>query len=644
MCGIAGFWRKGDTDADAAEATLQAMANAVSHRGPDSSGVWFEPASGVGLAHRRLAILDLSAAGHQPMHSESGRYVLSFNGEIYNYRALRRELEAARPVSWKGTTDSEVLLAGIEHWGLVPTLQRCLGMFAFAVWDRRERTLQLVRDRLGVKPLSLAFTPAGACFGSELKSLTPFPGFSREIDPAALSAYVERACIPAPLAIYRGSRKVAPGTLLTLRGPTASDVSETRWWSAEDEIAQALANPFQGSLDDATEALDQLLRDSIRLRMVADVPLGAFLSGGIDSSTVVGLMQALSARPVHTFSIGSPAKQYDESVSAAQVAAHLGTHHTALVVTPQMALDAVPLVTRIYDEPFADSSQIPTYLVSKLARQSVTVALSGDGGDELFGGYNRHVWTPRIWRAVRRVPRGLRGRVAEGIQVVSPTRWDELFARAGRLSPSRQPGLHLHKLASILSAGGLEEMYGTLIRQWSAEELLRQPTPWGAEEHAARVGGPSEAMMYQDLMGYLPDDILAKVDRASMAVSLEAREPLLDHRLIAFSWSLPSRYKISGGQGKVVLRKVLDRYVPRSLTDRPKMGFGIPLAGWLRNELKDWAWSLLRPEALARDGLFRPEVVQAYWDAHQSGRRNWEQRLWTVLMFQAWRETGEAQA
>jgi len=613
------------------------MADAVAHRGPDSSGVWFDPESGVGLAHRRLAILDLSEAGHQPMHSESGRYVLSFNGEIYNYRALRRDLEATRPVAWRGTTDSEVLLEGIEQWGLVPTLQRCLGMFAFALWDRRERTLQLVRDRLGVKPLSLAFTPSGACFGSELKSLTHFPGFAKDIDPAALSAYVERSCIPAPLAIYRGSRKVAPGTFLTLRGPTSSEVKETRWWSASDEIEQAKANPFKGSLEDAAEALDRLLRDSIRLRMVADVPLGAFLSGGIDSSTVVGLMQALSAQPVHTFSIGSPAKQYDESVSAAQVASHLGTHHTSLIVTPQMALEAVPLVTQIYDEPFADSSQIPTYLVSKLARESVTVALSGDGGDELFGGYNRHVWTPRIWSAVRRVPRALKGRIAAGIQGVSPTRWDELFARAGRLSPSRQPGLHLHKVASILSADGLDAMHGTLIRQWPAAELLHRPTRWGTEERAAQVGGPTEAMMYRDLMGYLPDDILAKVDRASMAVSLEAREPLLDHRLIAFSWSLPTRYKVSGGQGKIVLRKVLDRYVPKALIDRPKMGFGIPLAGWLRNELKDWAWSLLRPEALDREGLFRPEVVRAYWNEHQRGKRNWEHRLWTVLMFQAWR-------
>jgi asparagine synthase (glutamine-hydrolysing) len=651
MCGIAGFWSGEGAPGAELEALGRRMGMALSHRGPDGSGEWAEPEAGLLLAHRRLSILDLSPEGAQPMVSGSGRYVMSFNGEVYNFGELRRELEQGG-ARFRGHSDTEVMLAAFDAWGVQPAVRRFVGMFAFALWDRRERTLSLVRDRLGIKPLFYGWCGRTLLFGSELKALTAHPAFSAGVDRGALALLLRHDCVPAPYSIYQGIFKLPPGTVLTLRSAAERNAEPAAFWSAREVAERGAANPFGGSDQEAVDELDGLLREAVRLRMIADVPLGAFLSGGVDSSTVVALMQAQSERPVRTFSVGFHDEGYDEAGQARAVAAHLGTDHTELYVSPQDALAVVPRLPEMFDEPFADSSQIPTFLVSRLARQQVTVSLSGDGGDELFGGYNRHVWGPRVWRRMAPLPLPLRRAAARALTARTPESWDRLYGRAERVLPAalrqRTPGYKLHKLAGVLGSGSAEEMYRRLASHWRnppavVPGAVEPPTALTDSSRWAAVPGVAETMMFLDLVTYLPDDILTKVDRASMAVSLEARVPLLDHRVVEFAWRLPLRMKLREGEGKWVLRRVLDRYVPRELVERPKMGFAVPLAAWLRGPLRDWAEALLDPRVLRTGGFFDPAPVRKAWAEHLSGADRGE-ALWDVLMFQAWLQARTAPA
>lgn len=620
------------------------MAEAITYRGPDSSGLLRCEPNGPALAHRRLSIVDLSASGHQPMVSASGRYVIVFNGEVYNHRALREELTRnGQQVRWRGTSDTEVMLAAFEAWGLERAVQRFVGMFAFALWDARERALHLVRDRVGIKPLYWTRAGRALGFASELKALKQLPGFVTRVDRAALAGYLRANCVPAEQSIFEGTRRVPPGSILTFAGGEHAEPRLTRYWDPVLVARQSLSVPFRGTEEEAVEAVDALLRDAVKLRMVADVPLGAFLSGGVDSSTVVALMQAQSDLPVHTFSIENETAAFDEGTAARAVARHLNTHHTSLKITARDALDVIPMLPTIYDEPFADSSQIPTYLVSRLARKDVTVALSGDGGDEYFGGYTRHLWGPRLWQLERRMPLAIRSALSSFITSRPPAAWDALFERAGRVLPAfRLPGIRLHKAASVLDSSSPEMMHAILSSHWLPGERVLQDEPLPMGLHLAplvrgRGGGVAEEMMLRDTLQYLPDDILTKVDRASMAVSLEAREPLLDHRLFAFAWRLPAHFRIRGNTGKWILRQVLAKYVPPHIISSSKMGFGIPLGTWLRGPLRDWAEALLAPRRLEAQGFNTP-LVRERWAELLHGRRPWEYHLWDVLMFQAWSE------
>lgn len=628
-----------------------AAAHALQHRGPDASGIWTDAAHGVVLAHRRLSIVDLSEAGGQPMTSRSGRYVIVYNGEVYNFTALRAELAASGAGEGsgpRGGSDTEVVLSAIETWGLRRALDRFVGMFAFALWDRRERTLYLVRDRLGIKPLYYGWVGEAFVFGSELRAIEALPGFAAEVDRDALTLLLRHNCVPAPYSIYCGVSKLEPGMVLALRDPRPEAVEKKPFWSALEAAERGASAPLRLDDAEAVERLDALLRDAVGLRMIADVPLGAFLSGGIDSSTVVALMQAQSPRPVKTFSIGFHQEAYDEARFARDVARHLGTEHTELYVSPGDALSVIPRLPQLFDEPFADSSQIPTFLVSRLAREQVTVSLSGDGGDELFAGYNRHSWVPRIWRRMRLLPRGARAALGRGLGAVSPGRWDWIFAKAGPFLPAgmrvRMPGYKVHRLAEILGARSPEAMYFDLASHWKHPARVVH----GGQEPTSRltdgggnlpVAGVTERMMLLDLITYLPDDILTKLDRASMAVSLEARVPLLDHRVVEFAWRLPSSMKLRGGESKWILRRVLDRYVPPALYDRPKMGFGIPLEVWLRGPLRDWAEALLDERRLREEGFFDARAIRRLWDELLEGGGGWQYHIWTILMFQAWHES-----
>ncbi len=642
MCGIAGMidWRAA-TSADALRSIGEAMIETVRHRGPDAGEVWAEAQRGVVLGQRRLAIIDLSPGGAQPMHSADRRYVITFNGEVYNYRDIRRELEAAG-CSMRSDSDTEVLLEACALWGVEAALARVVGMFAFALWDRRTSTLVLARDRLGIKPLYYAVTPERVLFASQLKAFRAVPGWQPSIDDDAVVGYLRHAYIAQPRTIYRQAAKLPPGHIVTLRAGAAPAV--TCYWDLRS-IATAGQRSSAHSVDptEAVERLDALLRDAVKLRMIADVPLGAFLSGGIDSSTVVALMQAQSARPVKTFSIGFHEQGYDEARSAAKVAAHLGTDHTELYVEPQHALEVIPQLPEWFDEPFADSSQIPTYLVSELTRRHVTVALSGDGGDELLAGYNRYLWGARLARTVARVPRALRGVSAAALRALPPERWNRLFAVVPASWRPALPGDKLHKIATILDDAEPDAIYRRLVSQWEHPEAIAAA---GREPHgplwdatiASDFPELVSRMQFLDMITYLPDDILTKVDRATMAVGLEGRVPLLDHRVVAYCWGLPLELKLRDGRGKWLLRRVLDRYVPASLIDRPKMGFGVPIDVWLRGPLREWAESLLAPARLEAYGFVRVAPVRRAWQEHVAGTRNWQYSLWTVLMLQAWRE------
>lgn len=638
MCGFAGVYARTPS-----EDNLRRMGLAIAHRGPDDSGIWIDPEAAIGLVHQRLSILDLSPAGHQPMASACGRYFIAFNGEIYNHSELRKKFEHS---SWRGHSDTETLLATIAAWGLEATLKQCVGMFAFALWDRETRTLTLARDRLGEKPLYYGWQGETFLFGSELKALKAHPAFRAEIDRDALTMFLRHNAIPAPYSIYRGIHKLPPGTFLTLHAGQ-KDAQPVAYWSARLVAEVGQRKLFRGSDQEAANELERLLRQSIAGQMLADVPLGAFLSGGIDSTTVVALMQAQSARPVKTFTIGFNEAGYNEAEHAHAVARHLGCEHTELYVTPQDAMDVIPSLSAIYDEPFADSSQIPTYLVSRLARSHVTVSLSGDGGDELFGGYNRYFWARDLWRKLGWMPRPLRAALAGVLTTLPPAAWNTAFQKLERWLPARlryaTPGDKLHKVAEILAVRSPEEIYLGLVSHWKHPAQL---VP-GSVEPLTLLTDPSQQadlpdfehrMMYLDTVTYLPDDILTKVDRAAMSVSLETRVPLLDHRLVEFAWTLPLHMKIRHGQGKWLLRQVLYRHVPQALMDRPKMGFGVPIDHWLRGPLKDWAAALIEPGRLAREGFFDPAPIQRKWLEHQAGSRNWSYYLWDVLMFQAWRE------
>jgi asparagine synthase (glutamine-hydrolysing) len=642
MCGIAGFISPGLVDP---EAICRAMARALLHRGPDDSGYRVYRDVGVGLAHRRLSIVDLSPAGHQPMRSPGGRYEIVFNGEIYNHLAIRRQLHAGGGEAvWRGHSDTETLLAAIEAWGMQSALRRCVGMFALAVWDRERRRLTLARDRIGEKPLYYGRSGQAFLFGSELKALQAHPDFQARIDRNCLALYLRHGYVPEPYSIFSGIRRLPPGTTLEVDAQGHSD-EPLAYWSAAAVTELVPAGQYTGDDGAAIAALDRLLSEAVALQMVADVPLGAFLSGGIDSSLIVALMQKQSLRRVRTFTIGFTEPAYDESPHARAVAQHLGTEHTELLVTPAEAMQVIPRLPSIYDEPFGDSSQIPTFLVAQLARQHVTVALSGDAGDELFGGYTRYAWAKRLWGAMS-AQRRVRKLTASTIRALSPEAWSRLFAYAKPLVPLRWQAAHmgdkLHKFADLIDCSR-EELYRTLISHWPAPaQVIHGATEPGTPltDLMAESGNRSfeECMMYWDLMSYLPGDILVKVDRAAMAVSLETRVPMLDHRVIEFAWSLPLRMRVRDGEGKWLLKKVLSRYVPPVLTDRPKTGFGIPIDSWLRGAMREWAEELLDESRLRQDGFFDPAPIREKWQEHVEGGRNWAYWLWDILMFQAWHE------
>lgn len=641
MCGIAGFWQTKRQAEIPAEVLLR-MGNSLKHRGPDDSGVFYEDSTGVGLVHRRLSIIDLSPAGHQPMESHSGRFVIIFNGEVYNYEEVRKELGPG--YAWRGHSDTEVMLEAFERWGVQAAVRRFVGMFAFALWDRSERKLYLVRDRLGIKPLYYGWVEGQFVFASELKAIRQYPGFQAQIDRDVLALYMRHNYVPAPHCIYQGISKLNAGCILALSGPQ-DQPAISQYWSATEVAKEGLRSQVDGSEAEVIGQLESKLAEAVKLRMIADVPLGAFLSGGIDSSTVVALMQSQSARPVKTFTIGFHEDAYNEANHAKAIAAHLGTDHTELYVTPQEALNVVPLLPAMYDEPFADVSQVPTYLVSKLARQSVTVSLSGDGGDELFGGYGRYFLMKRVWNSMRPFPKPLRKAVSRMIASVPPKTIDKMYKLASPLVPRNRrafpTGDKAHKLAGLLSAESQERIYMHALTHWENPSAVvngaSEPETVRRFVHEALwLPSMEEVMMLTDTVHYLPDDILTKVDRASMAVSLEARVPILDHRVVEFAWKLPMGFKIRNGKGKWALRQVLYKYVPAAMVERPKMGFGVPIDSWLRGELREWAEDLLSVESLERYGLFNIEAIRAKWQEHTSGGRNWQYLLWDVLVFQDW--------
>jgi asparagine synthase (glutamine-hydrolysing) len=648
MCGIAGFWQH-NSERESSRNIGERMAQRIAHRGPDDSGVWLDESAGITFAHRRLSIIDLSPAGHQPMVSSCGRYVLVFNGEIYNHDELRSKLAKADK-HWRGHSDSESLLAAIQEYGITNAIKLCVGMFAIALWDRQQRSLTLIRDRLGEKPLYYGWQGNALLFASELKALGAHPAFRREIDRDALSLLLRLSYIPAPHSIFRGVHKLPAGTFVkfntTAPGFGAGHLPEpTPYWSLRENAERGVQGKFRGTRDEAVTTLDRLLRDAIRSQEISDVPLGAFLSGGVDSSAVVALMQAQASRPVKTFTIGFQEKQFNEAEYAKAVAQHLGTEHTEMYVTAKDALEVIPRLPSIYDEPFSDASQIPTFLVSGIARKRVTVALSGDGGDELFGGYNRYLLTQSLWRCFGWIPLRSRRLMAFSLSAVPVHVWDRIYGAISTLLPSRfasqQAGDKITKVFELLNVESAQALYLNLLSHWKSPDDVvlggHEPVTVITDRESKMPGLDLEQqMMLLDAMCYLPDDILVKVDRAAMAVGLETRVPFLDHRVVEFASTLPSNFKIHSGVGKWILRQVLYRYVPKHLIERPKMGFGVPIDLWLRTSLRDWAEELLAESRLIREGFFNPAPIRKKWLEHLSGKHNWQYYLWDVLMFQAW--------
>lgn len=615
-----------------------AMNTCLAHRGPDDHGIWIDREAGIALVHRRLSIVDLSGAGHQPMISANGRYVIIYNGEVYSHQPIREELER-KGYKFRGHSDTEVILESIVESGLEATVSRLIGMFAIALWDRRDRTLTLIRDRLGIKPLYWAKIGGLFLFGSELKALRAHPRFDARIDQSAVASYMRHNYIPAPRTIYQNAAKLEPGRILTL--PWNGEPQINKFWDAREIARAGMANPVRGDDHAVIAELGTLLQDAVGRRMIADVPLGAFLSGGIDSSVVVALMQSANAGKVRTFTIGFAEAGYGEAPHAAAVAKHLGTEHTELTVTAQQALDVIPRLPEWFDEPFADSSQIPTYLVSAMTRKHVTVALSGDGGDELFAGYTRYQLATRFWRKLMLLPRPLRRAAAHALTALSPDRWTRaLSIIPGQMMPG-QIGDKIHKAASLLGLNDPGALYLSLVSHW--DPGIAAPAAGEAkgvlwdDRIAAEFPDLLSRMQFLDLVTYLPDDILTKVDRASMAVALEARVPLIDHRVVEYAWRLPKAMKIRNGVSKWALRQVLYRHVPAPIMERPKMGFGVPLGEWLRGPLRGWAEDLLAEGRLREGGLVDAAVVRRYWQEHCSGNRNWQYLIWDVLMLEAWR-------
>src|ERR1700722_8048105 len=634
MCGIAGFFRPTGLDAGCAEPELARMSGSLLHRGPDDSGIWFDAIAGIGLSHRRLSILDLSPAGHQPMTSASGRYVIVFNGEIYNHADMRRDLEAGGSgLQWRGHSDTEILLAAFDNWGIEPSLKAASGMFAFALWDRRDRVFTLARDRVGEKTPFYGWPGEAVLFGSELKALRAHPAFRACIDREVLTEYFRRGYITAPYSIYQGIYKLLPGSYVQFSGKAELGVPpEPRsYWSLREIADLGSARPFEGSDAEAGSRLESELLRAVAHQCIADVPLGAFLSGGIDSSLIVALMQAQSARPVKTFTIGFHEDASNEANDAKSVARQLGTDHTELYVSADEAMAVIPRLGGLYDEPFGDSSAIPTFLVSQLARQHVKVVLSGDGGDELFGGYGRYQRTSDIWSLVRRVPYFARKTVSVGMSAFS------------RRRPLSSTSAKVARLAQYLSAQDASAVYQiqTTQRHNAQEFVIANGGSLGGTEPGApfAVHDAYASMMYVDALTYLPDDILVKVDRASMAVGLEARVPLLDRGVLEFAWQLPLRFKVRGRTRKWLLKQVLKKYLPDALLERPKMGFGIPVGQWVRGPLREWAEGLLSEARLRGEGFLNAKLARDHWLRHLGGDSAGSDSLWHVLAFQSWLES-----
>lgn len=641
MCGFAGFVGFEGLNDDPVNVARN-MANAIAHRGPDGAGTWVAEDAEVALAHRRLSIIDLSDAGAQPLSSSTGRFVIAFNGEIYNYEEIRASLEASghRP-PWRGHSDTEVLVEAAEAWGLSKALECSVGMFALALFDRAHRRLYLARDRMGEKPLYYGRVGRSFAFASEIKALTCLPHWRGEIDCRALALYMRYNNVPAPFSIYKGVQKLEPGSIVIF-DLSGEDIQIKAFWDASNAVHRGKADPFLGTIEDATNETERLLIQAIRGQMISDVPLGAFLSGGVDSSAIVALMQSLSPRPVKTFSIGFCVPGYDEAQHAKAVAKHLNTDHTELYLTEADALEVVPCLPNVYSEPFSDSSQIPTLLVSKLARQHVTVALTGDGGDELFGGYTRHSFAKDHWPRLSAIPHHLREAVAAAIGKVTPNTIDLLIQKLDVILPRQakvpRAGEQAHKLARSLQASSLDDLYLALTSHWDREDVVigQSSATNTLPSHACADLSPMRTMMCRDLLGYLHNDVLHKVDRAAMSVGLETRVPMLDHRLVEFSWRLPEALLGSGAASKLPLRRLLDRYMPARIIDRPKMGFGVPIGSWLRGALRDWAEGLLSEETIRQQGFFDPKVIRQAWSEHQDSARDRQHDLWNVLMFQAW--------
>jgi len=643
MCGLAGVFASGRWSTEELQRVALRMSGAFAHRGPDDDGVWVDATVAIALGFRRLAIVDLSAQGHQPMRSSSGRYIIIFNGEVYNHRSLRRELQSSG-CRFRGHSDTEVILAAFEQWGIERAVRRFIGMFGIAVWDATRRELSLIRDRLGIKPLFVYHHDGLVSFGSELKALLAGPEFDRTLDTPALTSYLRYLYVPAPQSIFRHVVKLSPGHILTIADPSGPLPPSVPFWSAETAAREGQAAQFSGGDEEAVAELETLLTDAVRLRMQADVPLGALLSGGIDSSTVVALMQASAERPVKTFTIGFDQQDFDEAAHARAVAKHLGTDHTELHLTGADALAVIPRLAEMFDEPLADPSQIPTFLVCELARREVTVALTGDGGDELFGGYNRYIQGEQMISGFERWPSLLRRLSASGLTSLSPRTWNRMrdtlrpaFPAAGR---TRHLGEKMHKLGDLLRAESRPGMYRSLLSAWQDPERLvvggvAAGNPDGALDGDTQLA-LMERMMLADQTSYLPDDLLAKVDRASMAVSLEARVPILDHRVVELSWRLPRKYKVRDGRGKWILREILYKHVPRTLVDREKMGFSVPLAQWLAGPLRNWAGDLLLSGET--EGLLRSTAVRREWDRFLAGDSTNSAGIWAVVMFRAWQD------